>query len=88
MLIAVILLFGGCGSLSDLLTRTEATRSAKLPVPACPPETLQFDDEGWVARENMGQSLSPADFRQLETWVLGWQKCAKQRGAVIDQANR
>ena len=79
----VILLSTGCASLQG----TGNPRSAKLPVPPCPPVTLTLED-GWGRINSTYYTLSAMDRAALDAWVRDWQTCATQRGAVIEEANR
>ena len=80
----VILLSTGCASLP---AGTGNPRSAKLPVPPCPPVTLTLE-HGWGRIDSTYYTLSAMDRATLDAWVRDWQTCATQRGAVIEEANR
>lgn len=83
--LALAFLLTGCGALLDRVG-IGAPRSAKLPIPVCPEATLTLE-EGW--QDGAGRtSLTLEDRRTLDRWILGWQDCARKRGAVIEEANK
>ena len=83
-LLVVVLLTSGCAGLGTV--GIGSSRSAKLPISVCPDATLTLED-GWSA-EGERTSLTLADRRTLDAWILAWQDCAKKRGGVIEEANR
>ena len=86
----LIALTSGCAALGR-----GGSRSAALPIPACPPEEVDLST-GWLGPGFVPTNEGPLhvfvmavpDRAQFEAWVDGWVSCAKARGIVIEEANR
>lgn len=71
-------------------------RTAEFPIPTCPPETVTLQ-RGWLGpneitlndgREYWVYAMLTTDVRVLTEWIATWQSCARDRGIVIEEANR
>lgn len=72
----------GCGSVLG-----PAGRTAKLPLPVCPPERVTVGT-GFVPTGDGGLRITEREWRIVNAWIDDWQDCAKKRGLVIEEANR
>lgn len=72
------------------------SRTAKLPLPACPPEQVQLK-YGWSRPQTYplpsGEALivymlESQDRESYLRWVDGWVQCARAARIVIEEANR
>ena len=83
----------GCGVLG---TTSGGSRTAKLALPACPPDQVTLE-HGWlgphVATRADGKTvvlfaMTTDDRQDFERWTDQWRRCAFERGIVIEEANR
>ena len=86
----LIALTSGCAAIGR-----GGSRSASLPLPACPPEEVELT-LGWLGPgfipTNEGPlhafAMAVQDRVRYEAWTDEWMSCAKARGIVIEEANR